>query len=189
MARRLKSPTATLMGRPQGRRVGSKSRDMRWLDPTGAEWDSKFEWQVYEAIRQSGQTAIRRTTSGKPGESDTFAYDTSVRDAKCRACGSSEVGKRRTYTPDLHSPTTNRPADSVRGHTGFYIEVKGYLRAEQRSLLRAFCKERPDVDIRFVLQRDFKVGAGTAVSWITKYLKRPVHIWNGRLPNEWLVSS
>jgi hypothetical protein len=162
---------------------------MRWLSPDGQEWDSKFEWQVYESLHKSGQTTIRRTGKAyAAGQSDTFVYTMPVRDATCNACQSTEVSKRRQYTPDLCAPDAHHGDDRSYSHSGFYIEIKGYLRAEQRSLLRAFCKARPDIDLRFILQRDFKVGTGTAVSWITKYLKRPVTVWRGRLPDEWLRS-
>lgn len=109
-----------------------------------------------------------------------------IRDASCSGCGATQVVKRRTYTPDLHSPEAHGRDDRVYSHAGFYIEVKGYLRADQRSLLRAFCKARPDIDLRIVFQRDFKIGATTAVAWVTKFLKRPVCVWKGRLPDEWV---
>lgn len=160
---------------------------MRWLSPDGQEWDSKFEWQVYESLHKSG-SGVQRAAKGKPGESDTFVYTMPVRDATCDACQSTEVSKRRQYSPDLRFAHAHHGDDRSYSHSGFYIEVKGYLRAEQRSLLRAFCKARPDIDLRFILQRDFKIGAGTAVSWITRYLKRPVTVWRGRLPDEWLRS-
>jgi hypothetical protein len=166
--------------------MGKSSKDHRWLSPNGEEWDSRFEFQVYESIHNSGQAPVRRCTKDKRKESDTLVYTMPVRDASCDACKSTEVSKRRTYTPDLYSPDAYGRDDRVYSHAGFYIEIKGYLRADQRALLRAFCKARPDIDLRIVFQRDFKVGSGTATSWVSKYLKRPCCIWKGRLPEEWV---
>lgn len=169
--------------------MGTERKDHRWLSADGQEWDSRFEAQVYEGIHKSGQAKVERTTKGKPGESDTLLYTVPVRDATCSACGASQVSKRRNYTPDLRLPDAPARDNGVFSHTGFYVEVKGYLRANERSLLRAFCKARPDIDLRFVFQRDFRIGAGTAISWVTKFLKRPACVWTGRLPDEWLVSK
>jgi hypothetical protein len=33
-----------------------------------------------------------------------------------------------------------------------------------------------------VVQRDYKVGKSTLVGWAEKYLKVPVHVWNGGIP-------
>jgi hypothetical protein len=166
--------------------MGKKRSDHRWLSPSGEEWGSRFEFQIYESIHNSGQCSIRRTTKGKPEESDTLVYTMPIRDAACGACGSTEVSKRRHYTADLYCPDSYGRDDRVYSHAGFYIESKGYLRAEQRSLLRAFCKARPDTDIRFVFQRDYPLGSGTITDWVRKYLKRPCCVWKGRLPEEWV---
>lgn len=186
MARKSKSPARTLKQKPLGRRLGKKKSDHRWLSPDGQEWGSRFEHQVYESIHNSGQAAIRRTVKGKPGESDTLVYTLPVRNATCGACSSTDISERRQYTPDFHIADAYGRNDQLYSHAGFYIESKGYLRAAQRSLLRAFCKARPDIDLRFVFQRDYPCGSGTITGWVKKFLKRPACVWKGRLPDEWV---
>jgi hypothetical protein len=92
------------------------------------------------------------------------------------------VVQEHIYTPDLFNvPNVPGASDS----SGYYIEAKGYLRAEGRSLLRSFRKSRPDIDLRLVVERDYKVGKGSLTSWASKYLKVPVHVWDGSLPKDW----
>jgi hypothetical protein len=68
----------------------------------------------------------------------------------------------------------------------YYIEAKGYIRAERRRLLRAFRNARQDIDLRLVVERDYKVTAKlTIVQWARKYLKCPAVVWDGKLPEEW----
>ena len=163
-----------------GQRIGTKRSDMRFRSPDGSEWDSKFEWQVYDVIiRFAPKGTIRRT---KQGGSDTLSYTVPVRDATCNSCGETKVSKHRTYTPDLFQ----NGADAGRQPGSYFIEIKGYLRAAQRSLLRAFCKARPDIDLRIIYQRDFPINKKLSVTqWTAKYLKIPYAVWKGNGDIAW----
>lgn len=161
-----------------GKRMGTKRRDMRFIAPDGSEWDSRFEWIVYDAYKQAG-SSVRRTEAGGR---DTLSYSEPVRSATCDSCGATAVSKSRRYTPDLFYHT-GLPDNK---EEGYYIEVKGYIRAEQRSLIRAFAKARKDVDLRYIYQRDFPVSrTSTVSSWHSKCVKRPYVIWDGKVPTEW----
>lgn len=156
-----------------GRRVGTKRSDTRWEAPDGTIWASKFEYEVFDRLR--GTVNVRRTVEG----ADTFKYATHLRQGVCHACGSPNVGQERAYTPDLLVTPQH-------GGAGFYVDVKGYIRKERRSLLRAFVLERPDVPLRLIVQRDYPVSAkASLVEWAGKYLKIPVHVWNGDIPEGW----
>lgn len=150
---------------------------MRWQDTEGNTWASRFEYSVYKTLKEQGYN-VRRTT---PEDSKT--YTSTIKGGECLQCHSGRVVQNHRYTPDLFVDTTGGEREA--GSAGYYIEAKGYLRAERRSLLRAFRKERQDVDIRLVVERDYKVGKSTLVGWATKYLKVPVIVWKGNLPEEW----
>lgn len=159
-----------------GERTGTKRRDTRWTAPDQSVWASRFEYEVYLALKAQGYE-VRKTT-----EKDSLRYTHPVRNGRCLQCGSGRVVSEHSYTPDLFV-STGRAADNQ--PSGYYLEVKGYLRAPRRALLRSFHKARPDIDIRFIAQRDYAVGATTLTGWAKKFLKSPVHIWDGKLPAEW----
>lgn len=157
-----------------GRRVGTKRRDMRWESPDGALWDSRFEYEVHDGFQRSASRGkVRRT---EQGGRDTFSYSVPVRNATCDSCGQAKVSKHRHLTPDLFHDGTD-----ANGHKGsYFIETKGYLRAAERSLLRAFCKARQDVSLRILYQRDFPVSKSlTITQWTAKFLKIPFAVWPG----------
>lgn len=162
-----------------GTRLGSKRRDMRWQDPEGNVWASRFEYEVYLGVKASGRT-VRRTTP-----EDSMAYTSSIKGGVCTECLSRAVAQEHRYTPDLYVDTSGRIGTEATGNAGYYLEAKGYLRSERRSLLRAFRKARPDCDLRLVVQSDYRVGKGSLTSWAEKYLKVKVHVWNGTLPEGW----
>ena len=166
---------------------------MRWIAPNGVEWDSRWAYEVFRQIETSAPGSIRPTTPGVPGESDTLTYSERIRHGSCDACGGTSISKHRVYTPDLFYLPSDACAKRKRlglstgTSDGYYVETKGYLRANKRSLLRAFHKARKDVAIRYILQRDYKVTKSlSAVGWITKFLKCPVIVWDGKLPKEWV---
>lgn len=165
----------------QGTRLGSKRRDMRWLSPDGVVWSSKFEYSVFVALKEQGYN-VRKT-----GPEDSMAYTSTIKGGICSQCGSRAVAQEHRYTPDLFVDTTGRTGAASSANAGYYIEAKGYLRAERRSLLRAFRKEKPACDLRLVVQRDYKVGKSTLTGWATKFLKVPVHVWDGKIP--WAKST
>src|SRR5208337_707469 len=94
------------------------------------------------------------------------------------------------YTPDLHVTADYPKSPTVE----YYIEAKGYLRAKERALLRAFYKAHPDAPVRYLLQRDFPAGAkskrtgerSSIVQWFHKFLPNAkLAIWSGNVPTHW----
>lgn len=167
-----------------GRRVGTKRSDRRWEDDDGNVWASKLECEVYTALR--GEAGIRVLERCGGGEGHSFDYTSPVRKAVCHSCASRDVVQQRVYTPDLYVVPASAGSDA----RGYYIEVKGHLRADRRNLLRSVVKAYPDLDLRFV----FAPGAAhrSATSrlnlgeYVTKYLKAEWHEWDGCLPRSWL---
>jgi hypothetical protein len=123
-------------------------------------------------LKQHGHNVVRC------GPQDSIRYTSSIRQGVCSSCGSADVHQEHTYTPDLLVVPRRNGAR-------YYIETKGYIRAEERSLLRAARRANLSCDLRVVAQRDYRVGKGTFLSWCTKYLKAPVHVWNGDIPESW----
>lgn len=147
---------------------------MRWQAPDGVVWASRFEYEVFLYFQELTNGRARRTE-----ESDSLRYTTPVVGGICTVCDSRAVAQERTYTPDIYI----LPDDEGQSN-GYYIEAKGYLRADRRSLLRAVRKARPDVDLRLVVYRDYKVTAKhTLVSWAKQYLKLPVMVWKEKTWN------
>jgi hypothetical protein len=160
-------------------RVGTKRSDRRWEDENGV-WASKLESLVFARLLKVPGIRVRRCD---PEAGDTFDYHTLIRSGVCGSCGSSSVVQQRTYTPDFHIT----PDGPGRDGRGFYLETKGYFPGEQRNLLRAFLKTGPKVDLRLVLERDGRATRSlTQVEYAVKYLKIPVHVWDGVLPKPWL---
>jgi len=160
-----------------GSRVGTKRSDTRW-EAEGEIWASRFEYLVYRALKDAGHD-VRKTVP-----EDSMVYHHPVKNGRCTECGSAACVTERRYTPDLYvRPARSQEASSK--HGGYFVEAKGYLRADKRSLLRSLRKARPDVDLRLLVQRDYKVGRGSLVSWAQKYLKVPVAVWDGNLPEDW----
>ena len=165
-----------------GRRVGTKRSDTRWQDETGHIWASKFEYQVFCGL-QAGSGRAYTARKCERG-ADTFNYESPVKSARCRDCKSSAVFTERTYTPDFCITGTGG-SDAQRGR--YYIEAKGYLRSEQRRLLRDFRKACPLVNLRLVVARDYAVTRKLNLTeWVEKFLRCPVVVWTGELPEDWL---
>lgn len=134
--------------------------DRRYVDETGTEWASEFEYRVFEGLQLLGYD-VR-----KCGEGDSFDYTSTVTRGNCLECGSSRVGQRRTYTPDLYVSDLPGP----NGPEGRYIEAKGYWPAHKRNLLRSAIRSNPDTHLVFVFQVDRKATAKQSYSaYATKY--------------------
>lgn len=169
-----RSPLRQFIG---GTKVGTKRSDRRWLSPSGEEFDSRFEYEVYEIFDKS--TAVRRTTKG-----DTLAYTSPIRNGSCISCGGTDVGQQRHYTPDLFAI----PGDSKHKAVGYYVEVKGYLRPRERSLFRSIYKVHKNVDLRFLFASDFKASGtkGRITDWFKKFCPDwKLAIWHHEVPKEW----
>lgn len=162
-----------------GKRVGTKKSDKRWQSLDGQIWASRFEYEVFTALVERGYNVRKCTTQ------DSLPYTSIVRQGICRKCRSEDVVTLRTYTPDLYVlPPSGGQSDQDRA--GYYIEAKGYLRSERRSLLRSFRKENQGLDLRFIVQRDYNVTDKRTISkWVTDLMKCKVHVWNGDIPKGW----
>lgn len=88
-------------------------------------------------------------------EPETFDYVRVVRGATCSKCGGTDAHVRRRYTPDLKIGT-------------LYVEIKGKLDSSTRSRMEDFHKARPEIDLRFLFQRD---------NWITPKHKSKYSDW------------
>lgn len=159
MPRRKAEPKAV----ETGRRVGTKKSDRRWQDNAGNIWASKLESDLFQFFQAAG-AAVR-----KCDERDSVPYVTRIRQGRCGACGSDVVRQEHTYTPDLCVDAT--PAISEKG--GNLIEAKGYLRPDDRRILRGVLQARPDINLHLILQRYHK----PTVDWARKFLKIPVLIF------------
>lgn len=180
MARTVRKPKAPVT---PGRRIGTKRRDMRW-EAEGQVWDSRFEYEVFRGYRDAG-IKIRRCT-----EADSLRYTAPVRNGVCTECHSRGVVTEHTYTPDFFvsvgEANARGAANTGVSSPGYYLEVKGYLRADRRSLLRALRKALPDVDLRLIAQRDYRVTKQlNLIGWAGKFLKCPAVVWSGGVPR-WL---
>lgn len=160
-----------------GKRVGIKRSDLRWQAPDGTIWSSRYEFELFLQLKEQGYN-VRKTT-----EKDSHSYTSPVRGGRCLECDSCKVVQQHSYTPDLfvgEEGRSDKPTDPS-GYRDYLIEAKGYLRAPRRALLRHFRKARPDLDLRFVVQRDYRVTKhATIVEWARKYLKVPIVVWPGR---------
>jgi len=167
-----------------GHKAGKHKSDRHWIDPEGNKWDSRYEYVIWRAFSETSRK-VRRTDKG-----DTMAFTLPIKGGKCGDCGSAKVGQQRTYTPDLHVAAYNPKHEAEY----YYVEAKGYLRAKERSLLRAFYKAHPDAPVRFLFQRDFPATArskttghrSSIMQWFAKFLPNfKAEVWNGTIPKGW----
>ena len=157
-------------------RVGRKRADRRWIDETGQEWASKYEWETYEYLRAAGAD-VRKCTEG-----DSITYCEPKRGCVCLECGGSDVVQERVYTPDLYIV----PKGS-RENEGYFIEVKGYFRGEKRRLFRCMRQSRPTIDLRVVANANPKTGKLRLTEYFARYLKTtPIVIGYENIPGDWL---
>lgn len=147
------------------------------MDDDGNEWPSKWEWQVFDHFRRAGSHVERCD------ERHSISYCEPKPNVKCLECGSSQCGQDRYYTPDLLVV----PKDKELG--AYYVEAKGYFRAEKRTLFRCMRKSRPDVDLRVVFEADHWVTRGkTRISdYFNRYMKdTPYAIGLDDIPEGWI---
>jgi len=155
-----------------GRRKGVKRSDRRWIDADGGEWDSKFEWRVYNGLRDHGNR-IRRCD-----ERDAIAYNTSVRQGRCLECKSNAVIQERIYTADLFM-VSERDGGATGG--GYLVECKGYFPGTKRALFRAISKQLQGIGLRIIFESNRQLKGTknmTPVGYIHKYCK-------GVVPGVW----
>lgn len=158
-----------------GSKVGTKRSDYRYRDASGEEWASKLEYLVYSTLRASGVYVLRTTSY------DALRYSTSVKNGYCNTCGAgaSDVVQARVYTPDLvvYTPTGK-----------MYLEVKGYFDGPKRNLFKQALACNPTVDVRLIASNNHWVSKPKTriTDWAQRY-RIPVHIWDGGIPDGWLL--
>lgn len=160
---------------PAGGRIGTKRSDLRFRAPDGSEWASPFEYKVFAALTEQG-VEVRKTDT-----IDAIKYTSPVKNGRAVCPGiCSEVVQDRVYTPDLLF-TTDTPRL-------VYLETKGYFPGPKRNLFKQARSQHPELDIRLVASTDHWVTKGkTRLSDWAKRFRIPFHVWNGSLPQEWLV--
>lgn len=151
-----------------GSKKGTKRSDRRWVDDTGREWDSRFEWLVYTSLESSGYN-IRRCD-----ERDTIYYQSPVSSGYCLDCESRGVVQSRSYNADLYVME-----DQPKGIEGGYLlELKGYFPATKRSLFRNIAKQCgiDNVGLRIIFESPYKMRGTkmTGPEYIHKYCKNVI---------------
>lgn len=141
-----------------------------YVDDQGRKWDSKFEWRIVKWLEDRGISYDPQPRS--------FDYTTPVRSGQCLDCQGTRIAKKRVYTPDLH----------IHG-TDFYVEAKGYMRADRRSQLQTFMRTRRDVPVRFVFQANRDLPLLRTPDYLTwaDYYKCKALVWSdARGLEDWL---
>lgn len=87
----------------------------------------------------------------------------------------------RRYTPDF---TITWPS----GRTA-YIEVKGYLRPEDRAKLLAVKRDNPEIDLRIVFGRDNPIRKGAKLTYSQWAEKHNIPYSIGTPPKEWFIEQ
>ncbi len=165
-----------------GKRVGTKRSDRRWEDDDGVIWASRLECEIFQSISTDDRVVVRRCDQGG---SDTFSYTTPIRSALCKSCGSTEAVQERVYTPDLYV----YPATPGGDKRGYYIEIKGHFPGPRRTMFRHLLKDKRCPSVRLLLDPQSAYRTATAaltlVEYCHKFMKIPVHVWSGLLPEDW----
>lgn len=95
------------------------------------EFRSRLEARVWSALPRGTQY-----------EPDRFRFPVADPGRRCRGCGSKEIERTTSYTPDFKLPN------------GTYIESKGIFTGGNRRNLLAFRAAHPDVKVRLLFQAD-----------------------------------
>lgn len=87
------------------------------------------------------------------------------------------VIKHKNYTPDFVITFPD-------GHKR-YIEIKGYLRPDDRAKMKMVKDQHPDMDLRIVFQKDNKLNAKSNTLYSTWARKLGIPYSVGKVPTEW----
>lgn len=140
---------------------------MRGTGRGGPIHASKFEDTIIQDLKDRGIEYEY--------EPETFPYERGVRGAYCVQCGGKVVRVKRKYTPDLKLGSV-------------WVEAKGKFTPENRSKMEDFLEGHPEIDLRFLFQRD---------NWLTGKHKSKYSDWCEKLgvkyavgdsvPEEWVL--
>jgi len=111
-------------------------------------------------------------------EPDSFEYEDPVGNGVCKLCGSTEVVKGRTYTPDFFFPETH-----------VYVETKGKFDAQSRRIIQNVCEHYPDMDLRMVFQRDNPLQKGAKMRYSRWCELRDIPYAIGLIPIDWTTDD
>jgi len=143
-------------------RVGRKFSDRRWEADDGTIWASKFEHDVYYRLAGDGYR-IR-----KCDESDSVAYQSSIKSSVCLECGSSNCVQLRTYTPDLYVVGGGRGI--IR--PGSVVECKGKFTGDKRNLFRQVAAQWEGSNLCIIFQGNRLPGLkSSSIEWCQKFCK------------------
>ena len=134
----------------------------------GLQVRSKFEATVINDLDERG---VRYEY--EPGN---IGYDQPIKAGECLECGSSNVVWKRKYLPDI------RLAD------GSLVEIKGYLKPDDRRTLIAFRNSHLKVKLRILFQSDRYLDPKTKATSYTDWARREgfdCHVGNS-IPEEWI---
>ncbi len=107
-------------------------------------------------------------------EKETFTFNQRIQSAICGACDSADVYKIRRYTPDFFLPKE------------IIIEGKGTLDRETRTMLVAFKKAYPKMDLRLLFMRNNLIYRGSKTRYTDWATKQGFPSAVGTIPKEWL---
>jgi hypothetical protein len=119
----------------------------------GVKYKSWLEVTVAKQLHTEGIEVVYED----PRSVINFWYE--IPNAFCRSCGEPDCIREATYLPDWS------PGKVV-------LEAKGKLDVTQRRKFLALRKSRPDLDIRFIFQRDNWITTAkktTYTQWAEKY--------------------
>lgn len=130
---------------------------------------SRLEHRIHDQLKKAGIKAEY--------EPETFAYKRRTRSTFCSVCGSKKTYQNARYTPDF------RIGDRI------YLEVKGYLKPENRAKMEDFLSCHDGFDLRFVFGAD---------NWITRKRLKKYSDWAAsigakyaikEIPAEWITEA
>jgi hypothetical protein len=87
------------------------------------------------------------------------------------------VIKHKNYRPDF-------PLYFPDGHVRL-IEIKGYLRPDDRAKMKMVKEQHPDIDLRIVFQKDNKLNAQSQTTYTQWARKLDIPYAVGHIPKEW----
>lgn len=111
-------------------------------------------------------------------------WDQSQKGLVCYDCGSRNVKKARSYTPDAEVEFLK---DTTLGTAGFVLEIKGRLTVDDRTTLEGVKRAHPGLDIRLLFMRDnpIRPKSRTRYSDWARKAGFPYHV-GAKVPDDWL---
>lgn len=132
--------------------------------------------------KSHGQSSGRKLRSGFEAKiRDSLAKRKANYEYESERIAFTEPEKKRNYIPDFIITT--------RSGAKIYVEAKGRLTMHDRQKMEAVRASRPDLDIRFLLQKDNPIRKGSKTKysdWCEKKGFQYAVSLSGYIPDEWL---